>query len=170
MRYLYLLSLMVFIVVLNVKDFVFVDECGVEDDFRRNRARAKRGVKIHAVRPGKKPKRTNVVAGLWGRKHVAVRCYYHATTSAFFEDWFEWELLSVIPTGSVVILDNAPFHRKKHLIDIAARYGVYVLFLPTYSPDFNAIEKSWANLKYWLTDNIRRFFSLDFAIEQYFTV
>jgi len=45
-----------------------------------------------------------------------------------------------------------------------------LLFLPAYSPDFNKIEKSWANLKVLLTDNLRRFFSLDFAIEQYFGV
>jgi len=162
--------MMIFIVLLNAEDFVFVDECGVQDDCRRTRARAKRGVRVYGVKPGKKPKRTNVVAGLWGKKHVAVRCYNHTTTSAFFEDWFEWELLSVIPKGSVIILDNASFHRKKHLAEIAAKYGVYLLFLPAYSPDFNKIEKSWANLKNWLTDNLRRFFSLDFAIERYFGV
>ena len=99
-----------------------------------------------------------------------MRCYNHTTTSAFFEDWFEWELLSVIPIGSVIILDNASFHRKKHLAKIASRYGVYLLFLPAYSPDFNRIEKSWVNLKRWLVDNSHRFFSVDFAIEQYFCV
>jgi len=161
---------MILIVVLNVEHFIFVDECGVQDDFRRERARAKRGVRVHSTKPGKKPKRTNVVAGLWGRKHIAVRCYNHTTTAAFFEDWFEWELLSVIPVGSVIILDNATFHRKKHLAEIAARYGVYLLFLPAYSPDLNKIEKSWANLKHWLVDNLRRFFSVDFAIEQYLCV
>ena len=161
---------MVLIVFLDIENFVFVDECGVENDFRRCRARAKRGVRVHGTRPGKKPKRTNVVAGLWGRKHVAVRCYTHTTTSAFFEDWFEWELLSVIPAGSVIVLDNASFHRKKHLAEIASRHGVYLLFLPAYSPDFNKIEKSWANLKNWLVDNQCRFFSVDFAIEQYFCV
>jgi transposase len=88
----------------------------------------------------------------------------------FFEDWFEWELIPAIPEGSVVILDNASFHRKSQLALIAEKYGVGLLFLPAYSPDFNKIEFSWANLKRWLTDNVRRFFSLDFAIEQYFGV
>ena len=161
---------MILIMLLNIENFVFVDECGVQDEFRRNHARAKRGVRVHGTRPGKKPKRTNVVAGLWGKKHVAVRCYNHTTTSAFFEDWFEWELLSVIPEGSLITMDNASFHRKKHLAKIAAKYGVYLLFLPAYSPDMNNIEPSWANLKRWLVDNSKRFFSLDFAIEQYFCV
>jgi len=146
---------------------VFIDECGVEDEVRRDRARAKRGTKVYDVKSGKRRKRINVVAGLWNDKHVAVRCYGHTTTSEFFEEWFEWELLSVIPEGSVVIMDNASFHRKGQLCKIAARYGIVLLFLPAYSPDFNKIEKSWANLKRWLVDNLQRFFSLDVAIEHY---
>ena len=153
-----------------MENFVYVDESGIQNDCRRIRARTKRGIKIYDVRPGKRPERTNVVAGLWGKKHVAVRCYHHTTSSAFFEEWFEWELLSVIPIGSVIILDNASFHRKKILVEIARRYGIYVLFLPTYSPDFNPIENSWANLKRWLVDNLRRFPSMDYAIEHYFHI
>jgi transposase len=34
--------------------------------------------------------------------------------------------------------------------------------------ELNPIEKSWANLKRWLKDNIERFSSLDFAVEWYF--
>lgn len=151
-----------------VSDIVFIDESGMNREFRRERARAKRGVKIHAQKSGKRVKRTNVVAGLYGKKHIAVQCYEHSTTADFFEDWFEWALLAEIPEGGLVILDNASFHRKERLIDIASRYGVFVLFLPPYSPDFNPIEKSWANLKRWLCDNLNRFRSLDMAIEAYF--
>lgn len=160
---------MVFLVVfVKVRGFVYVDESGVHKHYQRDRGRALRGVRVHGEKPGKRTKKTNVIAGLCGKKHIAVRCYEHATTAAFFEDWFEWELLGVVPAKSVIILDNASFHRKKQLYAIAARYGVFVLFLPPYSPDFNKIEKSWANLKRWLKDNSKRFPSLDFAIEQYF--
>jgi len=43
-----------------------------------------------------------------------------------------------------VILDNASHHRRKTLRKLA-RGKVRVLFLPPYSPDYNPIEKSWAN-------------------------
>ena len=118
---------------------------------------------------GKRYRRTNVIAGLWGKKHIAVQCYEHATTSAFFEDWFEFELLGLIPQNSLVIMDNASFHRKKQLSKIAARHGVNLLFLPTYSSDYNPIEKSWANLKKWLCDNLRRFPNIQWAVECYFS-
>jgi transposase len=147
---------MIFIVFLDVENFIFVDESGVNEHGQRDRARALRGVRVHGTKPGKRPKKTNVIAGLWNKKHIAVRCYTHNTTSAFFEDWFEWELLSIVPKGSAIIFDNASFHRKKHLAKIAERYGVYLLFLPPYSPDYNPIEKSWANLKRWLIGNLEK--------------
>ena len=153
---------------LRTANFVFVDESGLSRQYRREMARAKRGTKVHGKMSGKKYAKTNVIAGVCNNKHVAVRCYEHSTTAAFFEEWFEWELLSVIPQGSLIIMDNAAFHRKDKLHEIAARYGFFVLFLPPYSPEFNPIEKSWANLKRWLKGNLNRFPAIDFAVEWYF--
>jgi transposase len=157
-------------VFLGVVDFVFVDESGVNREYRRSRYRAKRGVKLHWEKPGKRVAKTNVIAGLHGKQHVAVRCYSHSTKADFFNDWFEWELIPAIPKFSLVMMDNASFHKKDQIYAIAAKYDVYVLFLPPYSPDFNPIEKSWANLKHWLIDNAKCFNSIDFAIEYYFGV
>ena len=151
------------------KHFVFVDETGLNREYRRLYARAKRGVKIHDTKPGKRQKRTNIIGALWSKKHIALQCYEHATTSAFFEDWFEFELIPLLPTGAVVVMDNASFHRKNALWKIAEKYGVFVLFLPPYSPEFNPIEHSWANFKRWLCDNFNRFPCFDFAVETYFT-
>jgi hypothetical protein len=160
--------LIIYVFILGVTELVFVDECGLNSYYQRVYARAARGVRVHGIRPGQKFKRTNIVAGLWGGRHVAVQCYGHSTKSWFFEDWFEFELLAVLPKGVLVIMDNAAFHRKKQLFKIAARHGAYVLFLPPYSPDFNPIEKSWANFKRWLCDNFRRFPNFDWAVECYF--
>ena len=160
---------MAYITIFGSSGLVYVDESGVNREYRRSKYRSKRGVRLHWEKPGKRVKKVNVIAGLRNREHVAVRCYEHATNSSFFEDWFEWELLAAIPEFSLVVLDNASFHREKQLRAIAAKYNVGVLFLPSYSPDLNLIEKSWANLKHWLIDNACRFYSLDFAIEYYFS-
>ena len=121
-----------FIAVLKVNKFVFVDESGLNREYRRLYARAKRGVKVHEEKSGKKGKRTNIIAGLCEGKHLAVQCYEHSTTSAFFEDWFEFELIPLLPVNALVIMDNASFHRKNVLAEIAHRYGINVLFLPPY--------------------------------------
>jgi len=168
----YIVVLIMYIAIFRVRNIAFVDESGLNRYYRRLYARAKRGVKVHEKIPGKRVKKTNIIAGLLygvsGKKHVAVCNYEHSTNSKFFEDWFEWELLGVIPENSIVVMDNASFHRKERLIKIAARYGVAVLFLPPYSPEFNPIEKSWANFKQWLKFNGSRFPSIDLAVWYYF--
>jgi len=158
--------------IFRIVNFVYVDESGLNREYRRIYARAKRGVKVYDKKSGKRVKKVNIIAGLLygvsGKKHIAVHSYEHSTKAAFFEDWFEWQLLAETPENSVVILDNASFHRKQALREIAERYGVIVLFLPPYSPEFNPIEHSWANFKAWLKYNSTRFPILELAIDYYF--
>jgi transposase len=78
-------------------------------------------------------------------------------------------LLKDVPESSI-IMDNASFHRKKVLKIIGDKHKVNLLFLPTYSPDFNPIEHSWANMKRWLKDNLSRYVSIELAIYDYFKI
>jgi transposase len=52
----------------------------------------------------------------------------------------------------VIITDRVSFHRKKRLEEICGQAKVKLMFLPTYSLDFNPIEKDWANIKRALRD------------------
>lgn len=64
-------------------------------------------------------------------------------------------------------MDNASFHRKNKLRNLARRHGMKILFLPPYSPDFNPIEKSWANMKRYLVDYLPSSENLQSAIYSY---
>jgi transposase len=50
-------------------------------------------------------------------------------------------------------MDNTSFHPPKKLKDLCRRHGMKLLLLPAYSPDYNPIEKSRANMKPALIDN-----------------
>jgi len=83
---------------------------------------------------------------------VAPYCYTENSTGELFENWFKTKLVKSIQKGSTIIMDNASFHRKKKLRNLTRRHGMRLLFLPAYSPDFNPIENTWANMKRFLVD------------------
>jgi transposase len=66
-------------------------------------------------------------------------------------------------------MDNARFHRKGELRKLA-RGKVRLLFLPPYSPEYNPIEESWANMKRYLRSNLRDYQSVGSAIYDFFGV
>jgi transposase len=127
----------------------------------REYAYAKRGEKIAGYIPGKKYRRVGIVAAQIGKKVLAPLQYEGTMDGKLFEFWFENCLLKVLSLNSVIVMDNASFHRKKHLTSIADNFGCKVVFLPPYSPEFNPIEKFWALLKQKLKSILRSFRSFD---------
>jgi transposase len=136
---------------------------------QREYARAPRGETIEDTRPGQKYERLNVIGAVCEGNYYGIECYSQVTNSAFFEDWFGNTLIKEIPRGCTVIMDNARFHNKKRLRKLA-RGKARLLFLPPYSPDFNLIEKIWANMKRFLRSFTRYYQSIDDAIYDYFNV
>ena len=147
---------------------VYVDECGIDQYLYREYARSLRGEKIVAKISGRKFKRTNIVAGISKDKWVAPLEYDGTTDSVLFEFRFENCLLRELPGGSVIVLDNATFHKKSVLPDLAKRYHCEVLFLPPYSPDLNPIEKKWAWLKKKLRETLPNCDSFHLALQNCF--
>jgi transposase len=85
------------------------------------------------------------------------RCRFRLTersiTSAFVIAELEALSLSLV-RPSVVILDNAGMHRAGALVACFERWqarGLFVAYLPAYSPHLNIVETLWRKLKYeWL--------------------
>ena len=78
------------------------------------------------------------------------RVFQETTDSAVFEDFIEQLLHHCRPypePNSVLVMDNASFHRTERIEQICAEASVKLLYLPPYSPDLNPIEKFFAELK-----------------------
>jgi len=153
---------------ISAKNLVYVDESGIDRCLFREHARAPRGQKVFGKISGKKFKRTNIVAGICCGKWVAPMQYNGFTDSNLFECWFENCLLKEVKRGQFIVLDNATFHRKAQLTELAARKKCRIIFLPPYSPDLNPIEKKWAWLKQKLREILPRSDSLDVALQNIF--
>ena len=142
-----------------------MDESGVDSYLYREYGYAPRGEKAFGEIAGRKFQRTNFVAAKLGDRIVAPMYYNENTDSAIFELWFEGRFLPSLPKDTVIVMDNASFHRKAALTKLAKDYPVRLLFLPPYSPERNPIEKVWAKMKRWLKKHMRDFSFLDDAIE-----
>ena len=57
------------------------------------------------------------------------------------------ELLTSIPSNSVIGLDHAIFHQRGEALEAIEKAGQRVEFLPPDSPDLNSIGKKWAPAK-----------------------
>ncbi len=67
--------------------------------------------------------------------------YKETMTSDFFEAWFKTFLLPTLDRPSVIIMDNARFHRMSKLKELCKEQGHRLLPLPPYSPEYNPLRK-----------------------------
>lgn len=88
-----------------------------------------------------------MVAGLTNGELIAPMTYEETMTSEFFEAWFQKFLLPTLNKPSVIIMDNARFHRMGKIELLCEEFGHKLLPLPPYSPEYNPIEKTWAHIK-----------------------
>jgi len=74
-------------------------------------------------------------------KLLTVSLFNCSITTEVFEGWIEHDLLPKLKEKSVLIMDNATFHKGKSLKKLIQEAGHYLVWLPKYSPDLNLIEK-----------------------------
>ncbi|WP_416430684.1 transposase [Piscirickettsia salmonis] len=64
-----------------------------------------------------------------------------------FYAWLVKDLLPKLPAHSVIVMDNARFHKRSDMIEAIEEQGHTLEYLPSYSPDLNPIERKWAEAK-----------------------
>ena len=69
-----------------------------------------------------------------------------ATTAVVFEAYVEKVLAPSLEEGRVV-MDNLGAHRPKRVRELIEGRGCQLLYLPSYSPDYNPIEEAFAKIK-----------------------
>jgi transposase len=131
------------------KSLVFIDESGFEPEPVCVYAWAKKGKKVFGERTGKRGKRENLIAARRkGEKNLIAPMLLTGSVNALgFENWLAIYLLPELNQPSILIMDNAPIHRKTVIKEMVEAAGHQVVFLPKYSPDLNDIEHDFSALK-----------------------
>ena len=126
---------------------VYLDESGFAHDMPRTHGYALKGLRCYGHHDWGARGRTNVIGAMLGTTLLTVTLFDTTIDTAIFKTWVERDLIPKLPPHSVVILDNASFHKSHEMKRDIEQAGHILLYLPTYSPDFNPIEKKWAQAK-----------------------
>ena len=91
--------------------------------------------------------RTNAIGALIGATLLTVSLFESTINSEVFTAWVKQDLLPKLPERSIIVMDNATFHKQPEMQEALAADGHTLLYLPPYSPDLNPIEKKWDQAK-----------------------
>jgi len=125
----------------------FLDESGIDHRLHRPLAWAPRGEAVYGEIPGARCGRTSVISASRAGRLVCPMMFGGHCNRDVVEAYFVNFLLPCLPVGSVIVLDNASFHRSPQTRMLVEAAGCSLMFLPAYSPDLNPIEKIWAAFK-----------------------
>ena len=70
-----------------------------------------------------------------------------ATTSRVFETYVEKVLAPSLKEGQVVVMYNLSAHKPKRNKELIEQRGCELVYLPSYSPEYNPIEEAFAKIK-----------------------
>ena len=124
-----------------------MDESGLDDNEVFERAWGKKGPRIYGWKAGGKKKRYSIISGLQNNKIIAPFIFQGSCSRAVFETYLKKVLLPVLVIGSIIVMDNASFHKGGNIATLVQEAGCSILYLPAYSPDLNPIENWWFIIK-----------------------
>ena len=133
-----------------MRQYVFLDECGVTTDLLRRYGRSPRGVRLHDHTPCGHWQTHTVIAALRLEGLGAPAVFDGPIDQPTFLAYVEQVLVPTLRPGDVVVLDNLAVHKQPDVLTAIEAVGAFVRFLPPYSPDFNPIEQAFAKLKAFL--------------------
>ena len=133
----------------DVRQYVFLDECGVTTDLLRRYGRSPRGTRLRDHTPCGHWQTHTVVAAFrlegWAHRPCST-----GRSIVSFLAYVEQVLVPTLRPGDVVVLDNLAVHKQPEVRVAIEQAGAHMRFLPPYSPDFNPIELAFAKLKAFL--------------------
>lgn len=115
----------------------------------RLHARGVGGARIYDVVAKKRKGKVSLLAAITNRGMTGRACLIHqgSVDSKAFIAYALHALCPTLEPGQIVILDNFTVHYNKRVRELIEARDCRLLYLPTYSPDFNPIENLFAKVK-----------------------
>lgn len=155
--------------VILAKDFIFIDESGINLALTRLYARSPRGKRAHGKRPQKRGKNVSLIGAIGLKGLITQVSLLGSTDSLSFAAFISQCLVPKLWAGACVVMDNCSIHKGAEIEALITQAGARLIYLPPYSPDFSPIENCWSKIKSLLRAmEARNYPDLVKAIEQAF--
>ena len=132
---------------LDARSLVFVDEMGTNTSLAPIYGWAKKGQRAYCSVPRNRGKNTTVLASMSMEGMGPSLAVEGGTTARVFETYLERVLAPTLRRGQVVVMDNLSAHKGEGVRELIEGRGCELLYLPSYSPDFNPIEEAFSKIK-----------------------
>lgn len=129
------------------RPIAYIDESGFAHDMPRINGYSTIGTRCFGSHNWGAKGRANVIGALIGKTLLSISLFQCNINAEVFTNWVKEDLLHNLPVNSVIVMDNASFHKRKDMQDIIRKAGHTLEYLPPYSPDFSPIEHKWAQAK-----------------------
>jgi transposase len=129
---------------------LFVDECGTHTSLAPIYGYAPRGERLYLSVPRNRGKNTTLLSSMTIEGMGPSLTVEGSTTARVFETYVEKVLAPSLEPGQIVVMDNLSAHRPKRIRELIEQRGCELLYLPSYSPDYNPIEEAFAKIKHLL--------------------
>jgi transposase len=126
---------------------IFVDECGTHTSLAPIYGYAPKGERLYLSVPRSRGKNTTLLSSMTIEGMGPSLAVEGATTARVFETYIEKVLVPTLHKGRIVVMDNLSAHRPKGIRELIESRGCELLYLPSYSPDYNPIEEAFAKIK-----------------------
>jgi len=115
-------------------------------------ARGVGGARIYDTAAKKRKGEVSLLAAITNRGMEDRACLIHegSVDSRAFLAYIEHVLCPTLGLGQTVVMDNFTVHHNKRVRELIETRNCKLLYLPTYSPDFNPIENLFAKVKAYI--------------------
>jgi len=137
------------------KDLIFIDESCVNLALVRLFARSNKGQRAYGDHPKKRGKNVSLIGALSPKGMIAQCSLLGGTDVLTFEAFISQRLVPKLWAGACVIMDNCSIRKGNTIKTLIENAGAMLLYIPTYSPEFNPYafggakpyENFWSKIK-----------------------
>jgi transposase len=124
-----------------------VDESSTNVRMVPIRARAPKGERAYGKAPKNWDKNVTLISSISLKGMGPSMSIEGSADGEAFVLYIEHFLCPALKAGQIVLMDNLSVHKMRRVRELIEGRGCSLVFLPSYSPDFNPIEEAFSKAK-----------------------